>query len=135
MLYSGFEWIHEPNASSESSGVTYLDDFIHANFRLVQQFGDYAIWMNEREPAPAASADPGAKTLIPISRTIFDLTPSAFYSSQNCEPAKPGLFPEVTGDIFVQECRSHITALKKCGVSQDLLAVDNHAFHAVSFEI
>ena len=69
--YSGFEWIHEPNASSESSGVTYLDDFIHANFRLVQQFGDYAIWMNEREPAPAAGAHPGGKDVNPDKPNYF----------------------------------------------------------------
>ena len=46
LLYSGFDYIVEENASTENSGVTYLDDFIHNNFRLVQQFGTYTIWMN-----------------------------------------------------------------------------------------
>ena len=40
VLYSGFS----PNARAESTTVTYLDDFIRANFRIVQQSGEYAIW-------------------------------------------------------------------------------------------
>jgi len=34
----------EPNASSISSGVTHLDDFIRANYRQEKQFGSYQVW-------------------------------------------------------------------------------------------
>lgn len=33
----------EPNESNKSSGVTMLDDFIHSNYSLEKQFGDYLI--------------------------------------------------------------------------------------------
>lgn len=33
----------EPNASSISSGVRYLDDFLQSNFKPVEKFGDYQI--------------------------------------------------------------------------------------------
>ena len=33
----------EPNRSRESSGVTLLDDYIAANYRIVQQFGSYFV--------------------------------------------------------------------------------------------
>jgi hypothetical protein len=33
----------EPNRSSESSGVTILDDFIKANYERVAGFGKYVI--------------------------------------------------------------------------------------------
>jgi len=46
VLYSGFDGTHEPNTSMENTGVTYLDDFIHSNFRLTRQFGDYTIFTN-----------------------------------------------------------------------------------------
>jgi len=46
VLYSGFDSTHEPNTSMENTGVTYLDDFIHSNFRLTRQFGDYTILTN-----------------------------------------------------------------------------------------
>jgi hypothetical protein len=47
VLYSGFDGIRESNASSESSGVTYLDDFIGANFKPIQRFGDYTVLVGD----------------------------------------------------------------------------------------
>ena len=35
---------NEPNASSISSGVTYLDDYIRANYRPETAFGNYQVW-------------------------------------------------------------------------------------------
>jgi hypothetical protein len=40
---------NEPNASSVSSGVTHLDEFIRATFTPAAAFGDYEIW--QRRPA------------------------------------------------------------------------------------
>jgi len=34
---------YEPNNSSKSSGIKYLDNYIHANFYLVEEFGNYKI--------------------------------------------------------------------------------------------
>ncbi|MCX7668662.1 MAG: hypothetical protein N2439_01130, partial [Anaerolineae bacterium] len=34
----------EPNASSLSSGVTYLDDYIRRQYRFVTSFGNYQVW-------------------------------------------------------------------------------------------
>lgn len=38
------ENVQEPNESGRSSGVNILDNFIREKFKLVQQFGNYAIW-------------------------------------------------------------------------------------------
>jgi hypothetical protein len=34
---------HEPNNSSKSSGINYLDNYIQANYYLVEEFGNYRI--------------------------------------------------------------------------------------------
>jgi hypothetical protein len=57
VLWSRWDGIREPNASAESSGVTALDTFIRDNYHLVQQFGDYTIWMRN---GTAASLSPPA---------------------------------------------------------------------------
>ncbi len=49
---NGVKWIAlvkiwdstEPNGSALSSGVTYLDDFLHSNYSEVAEFGNYQIW-------------------------------------------------------------------------------------------
>lgn len=38
------DMVNEPNDSSRDSGVTILDDYIHAHFRPVVEFGPYAVW-------------------------------------------------------------------------------------------
>ncbi len=38
------DMVNEPNDSSQDSGVTILDDYIRAHFRLVIEFGPYASW-------------------------------------------------------------------------------------------
>jgi hypothetical protein len=43
VLWSGSEAMIEPNASSISSGINLLDDFIHAHYEPVAQFGLYKI--------------------------------------------------------------------------------------------
>ena len=43
VTFAGWE-SHEPNASSVSSGVTYLDDFIREQFLSVAAIGNYRIW-------------------------------------------------------------------------------------------
>lgn len=43
VLVAGWE-SHEPNASSISSGVTYLDDAIRQRYRPVTAFGNYQVW-------------------------------------------------------------------------------------------
>jgi len=43
VLVAGWE-SHEPNASSISSGVTYLDDRIRQRYRPVTSFGNYQVW-------------------------------------------------------------------------------------------
>ncbi len=43
VLVAGWE-SHEPNASSVSSGVTYLDDVIRQRYRPVTSFGNYQVW-------------------------------------------------------------------------------------------
>jgi hypothetical protein len=35
----------EPNESAKSSGVHLLDEFIRREFRQVEQFGDYSVWV------------------------------------------------------------------------------------------
>jgi len=35
---------NEPNTSAESSGVTYLDDYIREKYRSVTTLGNYEIW-------------------------------------------------------------------------------------------
>ncbi len=47
VLFAGADSIGEPNESSVSSGVTVLDDFIRRDYRIVQKFGDYSIWLRE----------------------------------------------------------------------------------------
>jgi len=44
VLLSRFQRNDEPNESSISSGVTFLDEFIRLNYHLVAEFGDYSIW-------------------------------------------------------------------------------------------
>ena len=38
----------EPNGSAVSSGVTYLDDYLHAHFAFVAEFGNYQVWQRAR---------------------------------------------------------------------------------------
>jgi len=47
LLDSQWENIREPNDSSESSGVTLLDDFIRDNYQQVQSFGEMTVWQRE----------------------------------------------------------------------------------------
>jgi hypothetical protein len=37
---------YEPNNSSKSSGIKYLDNYIQANYHLVEEFGNYKILKN-----------------------------------------------------------------------------------------
>jgi hypothetical protein len=39
-----FEDVHEPNESDKSTGVTLLDDYIHAKYRQTISFGLFSIW-------------------------------------------------------------------------------------------
>ncbi|MGC8779915.1 MAG: glycosyltransferase family 39 protein [Anaerolineae bacterium] len=39
----------EPNASALSSGVTYLDDYIHQHYQPVASFGNYRVWQAKEE--------------------------------------------------------------------------------------
>jgi hypothetical protein len=48
VTFKGWE-PREPNASSVSSGVTYLDDFIRENYASVTRLGHYRIWQ-KRQP-------------------------------------------------------------------------------------
>lgn len=43
VLVAGWE-SHEPNASSISSGITYLDNAIRQRYRPVTSFGNYQVW-------------------------------------------------------------------------------------------
>lgn len=43
VLLNAFEEVNEPNESSISSQVTYLDDFIRSNYSEVQTYGSYVI--------------------------------------------------------------------------------------------
>jgi hypothetical protein len=43
-LDSEFDLIREPNDSSKSSGVTLLDDYIHAKYEPRETFGTISIW-------------------------------------------------------------------------------------------
>jgi hypothetical protein len=44
VLWNPTDHIPEPNASSVSSGVTLLDDFIRGHYVSIQAFGRYSIW-------------------------------------------------------------------------------------------
>jgi hypothetical protein len=38
-------WLsNEPNGSSKSTGVVFLDNYIRKNYTRVAQFGEYQIW-------------------------------------------------------------------------------------------
>ncbi len=41
---------HEPNDSAKSSGVILLDEYIHANYHAVQQYGIYQLWQRQATP-------------------------------------------------------------------------------------
>ena len=43
VLDAEFEDAHEPNESDKSTGVTLLDDYIHANYRQITSFGLFTI--------------------------------------------------------------------------------------------
>jgi hypothetical protein len=43
VLNVGFDYKQEPNESASSSGVTLLDDFIRAQYKLVAIFGSWGI--------------------------------------------------------------------------------------------
>jgi len=45
----------EPNASSISSGVTLLDDYLAEHYRPVEQVGPYSIWTRAMPPAEGAT--------------------------------------------------------------------------------
>lgn len=47
----------EPNASSISSGVTVLDEFIEANYRPVARAGALSLWLANSHPAPMIPAE------------------------------------------------------------------------------
>jgi len=49
VLWKGPETL-EQNASSVSSGITYLDDFIRSNFSVAASFGNYSVWTKRRIP-------------------------------------------------------------------------------------
>ena len=44
VLSAEWEGVREPNASAVSSGVTLLDDYIKANYEVVETFGAVAVW-------------------------------------------------------------------------------------------
>ncbi len=47
----------EPNKSSESSGVTDLDDYIHTNYTVRERFGQYFV-LTAREPTDTCGGEP-----------------------------------------------------------------------------
>ena len=53
ILESRWDNAHEPNGSAVSSGVTILDDYIHANFAPVAAFGDVLVLKAQATPLPA----------------------------------------------------------------------------------
>lgn len=47
VLFKGLENWAEPNKSSQSSGVTVLDDFIQSNYQPIKTFGNYTIYLSK----------------------------------------------------------------------------------------
>jgi 4-amino-4-deoxy-L-arabinose transferase-like glycosyltransferase len=42
-------WLsNEPNGSSKSTGVRYLDDYIHGHYFLIASYGEYQVWERNR---------------------------------------------------------------------------------------
>jgi len=52
ILEASWDNAHEPNGSAVSSGVTILDDYIHANFAPVAAFGDVLVLKAQATPLP-----------------------------------------------------------------------------------
>jgi hypothetical protein len=59
----------EPNRSSESSGVTILDDFIKANYEQIAGFGKYVILRSGSRGAFARKVQWDGTELIPLAET------------------------------------------------------------------
>lgn len=41
---------NEPNDSALSSGVTYLDEYLHTHYTFSKQFGNYQLWQRQQTP-------------------------------------------------------------------------------------
>jgi hypothetical protein len=51
VLDSEYEWVHEPNDSSRSSGVKLLDEYLRRRYQYVETFDKMSIW--QRVPSPS----------------------------------------------------------------------------------
>ena len=50
VLDSEYDSTREPNGSSQSTGVTLLDEYIHSKYQKVETFGEFFIWQRIRTP-------------------------------------------------------------------------------------
>lgn len=66
----------EPNKSSESSGVTDLDDYIHAKYTVREKFGPYFV-LTKREPTDSCGEVPVGDGYGSVDRVVNPATESS----------------------------------------------------------
>ncbi len=116
----------EPNGSSQSSGVTDLDEYIRANYAVVERFGAYLVLLPRAEASVSS-----AVTLDPLSCGAIDSAATPFTAARQVKPdgllriigwaATPaGMAPLSTVEVRVNDYR--VPTVQQCLPRDDLAA-------------